>query len=152
MPKKHTVYGCSFACGMSWTADKSRVLKHEKHCYKNIDRSPRDGELTYIKQTGKIVDYGYDDSIHMNWYEWNDHKEMPAWWPGEGKIYINGKWFDVEGYLNKVIEGGHGCAGGAGSEDVWPDDIHKMKTYQRVEWWFGYFEPISDDAEKRYDF
>jgi hypothetical protein len=147
MPIKKTVYGCKFKCGQRWKPNKSFISEHEKHCFSNIDRVPYDGELTYFKQTGKIVDYGYDDSINMTWYEWNDHDEMPKWWPGEGKIYISGKWFDVKGYECKVIEGAHGCAGGAGCEDIWPANLHKMTTTARLMWWFGYEQPLVGPPE-----
>lgn len=142
MPKKKTTYGCEFSCGMRYSTNVNRVKEHEKHCYKNPDRLPRSGELTYFKQTGKIVDYGYDDSINMNWYEWNDHDTMPEWWPGTGRIYISGVWHNVEGYKAEAIGGAHGCAGGAGCEDIWPDALDKKNTRDRLMWWFGYEQPL----------
>jgi hypothetical protein len=149
MPLKYSTYGCQFKCGAKWNPSKKKMSSHEIHCYKNPNRTPRDGELTYFKQTGRIVDYGYDDSINGTWYEWNKYEEMPKWWPGEGKIYINGKWVDVDGYSCEPITGAHGCAGGAGCEDKWPDDINKMKTRERIEWWFGYFNPIQLKTDGR---
>ena len=115
MPRKQTTYGCEFKCGNRWTANKARVIEHERHCYKNPDRIPRDGELTWFKQIA------YD--------------KIPDWWPGIGKIYISGKWHDVDGYKSEPI-------GGAGCKDVWPDKIGQMNTRDRLMWWFGYEQPL----------
>lgn len=134
MPTKHTAYGCEFKCGRRRLASKQKITRHEKHCLKNPDRVPWDGEITSFKQTGKMRDYGYHDCINGSWYEWVDFDVMPDWWPGQGKIYIKGEWHDVPGYKCEVITGAHGCAGGAGCEDIWPKNM-PSRTFERVSWW-----------------
>jgi hypothetical protein len=68
---------------------RSRIALHEKHCFRNPDRSPWLGELT--------------DCMNAD----------ETWWPGEGKIWNGARWCDVPGYDSSRVEwpmvtiGGH---------------------------------------------
>lgn len=107
MPTAKTYWLCSFCAKKKWVR-KSRTITHELTCYKNPDRVPYVGEMTFIGQTGKIVDYGHDDSVNGRWLEWNDH-EMPKWWPGEsGMIWTGEEWIKVPGYSVTTATGAHG--------------------------------------------
>lgn len=97
--------------------------RHEKHCYKNPNRVPYEGELTYVGQTGKTVNYGESDDLPsgLSWIEWQEHDKMPKWWPGSsGMIFHEGQWYHVPGYSSDTPKGAHGCAGGPPPFDIWP--------------------------------
>lgn len=124
-------------------ARKSVVRGHIEHCYRNPDRVPRLGELTRIEQTGEVVDYGPSGALpgSMNWLEWNERADMPAWWPGAGKIWDGAAWRDVPGWRVEHATGAHGCAGGAPPYDVWPEidgtPLCEIPAAQRVDALFG---------------
>lgn len=136
MPESIEYWRCEF-CKRKKARRKSVTVKHESTCYKNPARVPYPGELTFIGQTGKIVNYGYDDSIKMDWVEFVEHDEMPRWWPGEaGMIWTGEQWMKVPGYQQIPAKPGHGCAGGAPDEEEWPEfdetPIHLMTTKKRL--------------------
>ena len=127
-------YRCPF-CRYSRAARKSTV-DHVTHCYRNPERTPREGELTSIEDAGRVVNYGSSSALpgDMDWLEWNEHDEMPKWWPGPGKIWDGQSWQDVPGWHVKYQEGAHGCAGGAPPYDVWPNCMGKpLDEWLRVE-------------------
>jgi hypothetical protein len=111
-------YYCEF-CGKA-SLRRHLTARHELHCYKNPDRTPYEGELSYIGLSGTTKDFGPDASIGCNWFEWTPFDPPPKWWPGEGKIFHDGQWHDVPGYKLVPAKPGHGCAGGACPEEEWP--------------------------------
>lgn len=70
-------YKCGF-CNKTRSA-KVSMLIHEKHCFKNPDRIPYEGEITKYPMV--------EDPPDEAW-------EVPA----SGMIYRNGKWVDIKGY------------------------------------------------------
>ena len=115
-----TVYRCPF-CRRS-RSRRAPAVKHARHCFKNPERMPREGELTSVGQTGRLVDWGESSALPggMSWLEWDEHETMPPWWPGVGKVFDGAVWRDVPGYSVGRETGAHGCAGGAPPLDVWP--------------------------------
>lgn len=107
--------------------------KHETGCYKNPNRKPRLGELTFCRMAGRLLDYDISadaDSYPpgMAWLEWTWHSEAPPpWWPtgdwvdGCGHIYTESGWIAVNGHRLDYPEGAHGCAGGPSPFDAWPE-------------------------------
>lgn len=63
-------------------------------------------------------------------------KKLPPWHPGTaGMIYNGNAWVKVPGYAQIPAKPGHGCAGGAPDEEVWPElnDAHLPENRSR-EW------------------
>lgn len=120
MPFSKQIWICGF-CRRKKAFRKGVVVAHEAQCFKNSARTPYLGELTFTGQTGKFVNYGYDESIRDVWREWVEHDPVPDWWPGSpGMIWDGAKWCSVPGYVQQPPKPGHGCAGGAPCEDQWP--------------------------------
>lgn len=127
---------------------KGRAERHETHCFKRDDREPWPGEITSARSEGTLVDYGEEPfggnaPPGLSWFEWTEHKEMPSWWPGAGKIWDGGQWLDLAHYSVEEVRGAHGCAGGAGPMDAWP-----------VVWRHGDLVPINEvkPASRRLDY
>ncbi len=118
--KKVSRYYCDF-CNKG-KLSKPWMVKHERHCYKNPDRVPYEGELAYIGFTGKVADYGCDDALPdgLRWLEWQEYDPLPKWWPGEGMIFHAGGWHKVEGHKIIIPTGAHGYGGGPPPSDEWP--------------------------------
>ena len=117
---------CEF-CGKG-KFSKSWMARHEAHCYKNPERVPYEGELSYIGQTGTYKDFSSEDGP---WHEWVEFDPLPKWWPGEGMIFHDGKWYHVPGYRRERAEPGHGCAGGACDTDVYPHELPRIPAAGR---------------------
>lgn len=137
MPKPKTTWVCEF-CNRKRFMRKSRTLEHERQCFKNPNRTPYLGELTFISQLGSIKNFGFDNSINDVWLEWVEHKELPPWHPGEaGMIYNGAEWIKVLGYEQIPAKPGHGCAGGAPDDEVWPElngiPLPENKSRDRLE-------------------
>lgn len=137
MPEQKTFWICSF-CKRKKAARRGLIEKHESHCFKNDDRVPFVGELTFIARTGEIVNYGHKEEIDGVWLEWQEHEEMPPWWPGApGMIYDGTAWRPVPGYRLEPPEPGHGCAGGACEREIWPEldgiPLPQLRTLERLE-------------------
>jgi len=140
---KRVMKWCCDYCGKQH-AHKIRCLGHELHCWKNPQRIPYFGELTHADQMGKVLDYGFDESINGTWLEWTEHDEMPQWWPGHlgeyggaGCIYAYDGWHVVEGYRQDPAPRGHGCAGGSCGQEIWPvsaegKTLDSMRTWDRL--------------------
>ena len=74
-------YRCDF-CGRSKASARS-TREHESHCYKNANRVPYQGELSFREYRPS----GPDDD------EWPDDEE---WEPPDGdKIFKDGTWVDL---------------------------------------------------------
>src|SRR5260370_29110098 len=112
-------YQCGF-CRRFYRLRKQSTIEHELHCFRNPARIPYEGEVTSIEQTGTIVNCGYDDSIKGPWYEWAPNENIPAWFPGPGKIWNGYEWRDIPGYSQRPAKPRHGCAGGAPNDEEFP--------------------------------
>lgn len=137
MPEAIQYWRCEF-CRRKKAMRKSVTVKHESTCYKNPSRVPYPGELTFVGQTGKERNYGFDESINGTWLEWVEHDQMPAWWPGDtGMMWTGQEWLTVPGYYRFPAKPGHGCAGGAPDEEEWPEfdetPFHLMTAKRRLE-------------------
>jgi hypothetical protein len=113
MPKKITKYQCEY-CKKSYMRIND-TFRHEKECFYNPDREPRDFELAIWKTMPEsliITDsYGVPGSdfrdIHYPPYSEHEKKYMPqlGWWPLDeegspqlGFYWLDGKWNKIEGY------------------------------------------------------
>ncbi len=94
------------------STSKGVITKHEKHCYKNPNRIPREGELAIWDTFPREL--MVDDSYGVIGSDFQHPKEHPAkellekfkWWPldqggclGLGFIYLNDEWFAIPGYI-----------------------------------------------------
>lgn len=102
-------------------SSKKAALEHARHCFKNDwSRTPRIGEITSVADTGRSVSadgsaYGLPHPV----LEWRE-RTMPAWWPGEGKIWDGKEWLDVPGYQVGYATGAHMHADGPPPIETWP--------------------------------
>ncbi len=93
-----TRYRC-IHCHRSWS-DRRSATKHAAHCFKNPQRKPYVGELTSLNFTGRwTAACSCAACGDSNPPEFVEHETMPAWWPGEGKIWDGAAWRDVPGYV-----------------------------------------------------
>jgi len=115
-------YYCGF-CRKKAACHPTTVKRHEVHCFLNPNRIPYLGEMTSVKRTGKDKDFGWQEDMNCHWYEWVPYsdEQMPAWWPGEGKIFDGKQWHSVSGYSIGHPTGAHGYAGGPPPYDIWPE-------------------------------
>jgi hypothetical protein len=98
--------------------------KHERHCFKNQQRTPRAGELSELRDTGRYehhpeADLEISEVATAPWIEWVP-EDPPPWWPGKGKIWDGQQWVDVPHFETRPPLPGHGCPGGACDREMWP--------------------------------
>jgi len=117
--KTITRYQCDF-CAKHY-ARKADTRRHEKHCWRNAARTPRQGEV-----------YGLD---HDNYGK--------GWEPDNfGMIYVDGEWHEVRGYSFEQEQDMSGEYYPTG--ETWPKidtqceegvPMNKAPRDSRVAWW-----------------
>jgi len=133
--KAYTGYQCDH-CSKRMTGKTAakRMRPHERHCWRNPHRTPREGEV-----------YGHD---HAPADYSIDEDDPPDWMPDVvGSIYVDGGWRPVPGYTHeKTHTGGYDREGNAVFAeygDTWPqvwngEELVPMNTlprHLRIEWW-----------------